>query len=165
MTDTSAETKPPLTKRDRKWMIHVAGINAATAAREKGADPEQTASLMDAAVFADGYPLGPHRLVYNGATVELMEKLTERYREAGETYGSSHLIFLLAEQHEAWLRLRTRAAFKIDDFEACVFSFMRCLTKEDLAEANQWFKEERDRVDGQREEAQLPQAQAGEPNS
>lgn len=163
MPDTTA--LPEITKRDRNWLVHVAGINAATAARTKGADPEQTASLMDAAVFSDGYPLGQHRLVYNGATVELMEKLTERYREAGETFTSSHLIFLLAEQHEAWLRLRTRAAFNLDDFEACVFSFMRCLTKEDLAAASEWFTEERRRVDGQREEVQLPQVPAGEPSS
>lgn len=158
--------KQPISKLNRNWMIHVAGIRAATAARAKGEDPVAMDSLLDGAMSQEGYALGPYNLVYSGATTILLEKLTERYNEVGEVPTTGHILFLLADPGESYLQLRTRASFKLDDFEAIVFGFMASLSGDQIKEASQWLKAEKARIEGQKSSVpdKLPQGEAGGSN-
>lgn len=155
--------KPEMTKVRRNWLVQLAGIRAAEKAREAGEDPEAISALMDAAIFEEGYPIGPHRLVYNCATLQLMEKLGERLAEVGLEIKVGHVIFVLAEQNEAWVRLRTPEAFDLKEWETVIFCFTQTVSADELKKANEWFIKEKARVEGQKGgvPAKLPQQQAG----
>lgn len=160
----SKPPKPEMTRLRRNWLVQLAGIRAAEKAREAGEDPEATAALMDAAVFDEGFPIGPHKLVYNCATLQLMEKLGERLAYFGKEITIGHVIFVLAEQNEAWIRLRTPEAFDLNEWETVIFCFTQTVTADELRKANAWFMQEKARVEGQKGGVpeKLPQQQAGE---
>lgn len=153
-----------MTKREKSWLIHLARNAAMEAARAEGHDPQALESLMDAATFEDGYPLGPYRLIYNGQTITLSEKLTQRYAEAREQLTTGHMVFILAEPDAAWACLRLRSTFKLEAYEEMVRAFMQDLSGAEIAAADAWFREEKARLETASEEVSespRPQAEAG----